>query len=156
MVLGSALHSIHQKVKDENEQIDDQQATLAKSMEALIENVATRQDFGEIEAAAAEDNDLHVELEETSAKIKKVVKHMATHQGHPDDDLALHWERLRTVIRDSSLDGDLDHISAVVTALKSHTESSSSKLFYFIMVNLLLLFSILLWYKAKPSYSYSR
>ena len=156
MVLGSALHSIHTKIRDENEQIEDQQGVLAKSMEALIENVATRQDFAEIEQAAGEDNELHVELEDTRQKVKRMVSHLIEHQGHPEEDFGEKWAHLKRIIEDSSVDLELDHMKDVVSALSAHTEHSDSKLYYFILLNLSMVAAILLWYKAKPSYSYSR
>lgn len=156
MVLGSALHSINQKVSGENEQIEDQQKTLAKSFEALIENVATRADIDEVNSASSEDSDLHTELEDTNTKLQNLVKHMNRAQGHPDEDFEEKWDHLKKVIGDSSLDDELDHVKDVISALSSHHEAAQSKLFYFVMVNLTLLFGILLWYSKKNSYSYSR
>jgi hypothetical protein len=49
MVLGSAVHSIMEKLDQENEQIDDQQGTLARSFKGLLDNVATRADMEEIQ-----------------------------------------------------------------------------------------------------------
>lgn len=88
VVLGSALHTIMEKLEQENEQIDDQHAVLASSFKALIENVATRADMEEIQVrcfrflclllgslffltqtAAGEDNELHVELEDSTKKV---------------------------------------------------------------------------------------
>lgn len=118
--------------------------------------MATRQDLVEVENAANEDNDLHIELEDTSKKLKSMVKHMSEHQGHPEEDFQEKWSHLKQRIKDSSLDLELDHAQEVIRALSGHTETSSSKLFYFVLVNVTLAFGILLWYKAKPTYSYSR
>ncbi len=156
MVLGSALHTVMERVAQENDQIDDQQSILAKSFVALFENVATRQDLEEISTAAGEDNDLHLELEDTSKKVQDLVKHLGDIQGHPEEDgsgFDRRWKALRAVMDDSSLDSELDHIKEVIATLKSHSETSSSKLFYFIMINLSLLLGILLWSRAKSTYT---
>jgi hypothetical protein len=157
MVLGSALHSVHSKIQSENEQIDDQQQTLAKSMEALIENVATRQDMQEIELASGEDNDVHVELEDTTEKLRKVLKYMLDHQGDPESNLVESWERLKKTVQESSIDSELDYSAKIIDALRMHSENSSSSLYHFIMLNTILLAAIWLWWRSKaPSYSYSR
>ncbi len=155
MVLGSALHTIMEKLNQENEQIDDQQSVLASSFKGLIENVATRQDMEEIQTAAGEDNELHLELEDTTKKVHSLVKHMSAAQGHPEEDFEEKWNHLRKVISDSSLDQELEHAKDIVRTLTGHTEAASSSLWFFILLNAAFLLGLLLW-RSKGGYSFPR
>jgi chromosome segregation ATPase len=155
MVLGSALHTIMEKLNAENEQIDDQQAVLANSFKGLIDNVATRQDLEEIQNAAGEDNELHLELEDTTKKVQSLVKHMSAAQGHPEEDFEEKWGRLRKVVSESSLDQELDHVKEIVRTMTSHTEAASSSLWFFILFNAALLLGLLLW-RSKGGYAFPR
>ncbi len=176
MVLGSALHTIMEKLNQENEQIEDQNAVLTNGFKALLENVATRTDMEglhhvfvsiwqlffdffffplEIQTAAGEDNELHMELEDSTKKLQELLKHMSDVQGNPEDDFSIHFENLRKAISTSSIDGDLKHLQEIVKALTGHTEAATSSLWFFILLNLVLLLGLLLW-RTKGSYQFPR
>lgn len=77
-------------------------------------------------------------------------------QGQPEDDFHGHWENLRKSISASSLDGDLKHVQEVVKTLTGHTEAASSSLWFFILLNLVLLLGLLLWRTKGSGYSFPR
>ena len=106
--------------------------------------------------AAGEDNELHLELEDSKRKLVDLLKNL--HLVGEDEDAAVgvdeQWQGLRSVITDSSIDAELDHVREVISTLQSHSVHASSKLYYFVILNMILFLGIFLWSRAKSSYSY--
>jgi len=159
LVLGSAVHSILQKLQMENDQFVDQQAVLASSFEALFNNVASRQDLEEITIAAGEDNTVHVDLEDASRKLEDMMNHLHEIKGgeHVTEGAAVEaeWKRMSATIADSSLSKELINMKRIVETLQKYRKMQDNSLFYFVLLNVCIVAVLLTWWsRAKTSLSY--